>query len=194
MAKNDELGITLELFNEMATKLLELSFSKYVLSQHLSYKVNLKGEKPKTEFRGPDIESQDAFILNFRFFIQNNERISLHNIGKIYDQLDVPIELKMEYNEKRGKLNEYLESNAPPQSDGHGLKSLTNRELMELILYGERAHINKEKRKQIKKFEEKRILWDIMKNIFFIKIMSEVLLMIRDTKELNKKVLDYIRV
>ncbi len=100
--------------------------------------------------------------------------------------------MKTEYNEKRRKLNAYLETNAPPP-DGHGSKNLTKRELMNLIIYGERAHLKEEKRKQIKNFEKRRILWDIMKKIFFIKILSEVLLMIRDTKELNEKVLDYIK-
>lgn len=58
----------------------------------------------------PDENAIDAFVLTFRFFIQDNERCSFGNLGDAYSKLLVPEEIE-QYTEARQKLNEYLDSN-----------------------------------------------------------------------------------
>ena len=67
----------LELFNEKADKLLRSHFLKSALTElRISYSMETtpNGEVYKTEYHGPDSEATDAFVLTFRYFIQNNEK------------------------------------------------------------------------------------------------------------------------
>ena len=65
-------------------KVQELENSRYLFDAKQSgIEFNFKWHKDKgiTQKRtGPDEESIKAFILTLRFFVQNNERISIYNI------------------------------------------------------------------------------------------------------------------
>ncbi len=80
----------IRLFNEKAEKLKRCSFTSTVFNQktgvHISAK---KGEPVRIERNGPNEEAIDAFVLTFRFFIQNNEKISFRNLAELYNKLPI---------------------------------------------------------------------------------------------------------
>jgi len=46
---------------------------------------NFETDQPGDDARMPDVEHLEAYILNLRFFIQDNEPTSLRNIGSLYE-------------------------------------------------------------------------------------------------------------
>jgi hypothetical protein len=94
-------------------------------------------------FAGPSREQIDAFVLTMRLFMQNNDRISIANVAKTIEALELPAELKQPFFECRSILNEYLDS---PCSAAPDNPEPTNRQVLETVMYGELCHIDAEAR------------------------------------------------
>ena len=76
---------TLQLFISKANKLGNSSFLESLVNEfRLGFKIEVGKQVEVTSIR-PKQESTDAFVLTFRFFIQNNETISLRNLEKIFE-------------------------------------------------------------------------------------------------------------
>jgi hypothetical protein len=109
MTKQQQLE-TLKDFNEKAEKLLNSSIGKGVLSQDLRCTMSWKvGEG--TTITSPDFNPEllDAFLLTFRMFIQNNDRISIGRMKALYDEMPIRQELKDGFDQARDDLNVYLD-------------------------------------------------------------------------------------
>jgi hypothetical protein len=108
---NDEaIKHSLKLFNEKAVKLGGSNFLKKAASGQL---VRLK---PSLKFpievvgNGPNQENIDAFVLTFRFFIQDNEASSFANLSKVYDSPRISDKHRDAFQMVRRDLNNYLDS------------------------------------------------------------------------------------
>jgi len=84
----------------------------------------------------------DAVILTYRMLTQNNDRISLYSISKIYNLDWFPKEGTKLFNDARTKVNEYLDSIATVCFEKG---TITKRSILEIIIYGGLAHSNIEK-------------------------------------------------
>ena len=84
----------------------------------------------------------DVVVLTYRVLTQNNDRISLASLSKIYNSDWFPEEGTQRFNEAREKVNEYLDSPATIYFDEGWI---TIRSLMEIIIYGGLAHTNLKK-------------------------------------------------
>ena len=130
------------LFIIKAKKLENSSFLESLISEfRLGFKLEVGKEIEVTSIR-PEQESIDAFVLTFRFFIQDNETISIRNLKKIFDSNLVTKKEKEEYNLMRLELNKFLSESANIELMGD---KPTNREIMDTVLFGELSHANKEK-------------------------------------------------
>jgi len=132
----------LELFNRKAETLRNSRFMKSLLERGSG--VTISGDKDgrlTTETRWPDQEAIEAFILTFRFFIQNNEKSSFENMDRTYDNLPISQQKKELFKNARKKLNEFLDSNS---SLGINEQFLTHRRILWVFIYGEFAHADKE--------------------------------------------------
>ncbi len=92
---------------------------------------------------GPNEITTDATVLTLRFFLQNNESISLHNMAGLYQLLCVSTSLVNEFLGIRQEINNYLDA-----SSGLSIydeNEMTHREILELFLYGSQAHLNRDK-------------------------------------------------
>jgi hypothetical protein len=76
----------LQLFNEKADKLLNSAFVRALASGKTE--ATISGHRQdngsfeiSSELRGPPPEAVEAFVLTFRFFVQDNETTSLRNIA-----------------------------------------------------------------------------------------------------------------
>jgi len=135
-------------FSLFCKKVQELENSRYLFDAKQSgIEFNFKWQKDKgiTQKRtGPDEESIKAFILTLRFFIQNNERISIYNISKLINDLNINTEFKNDFNRARNDLNNDLDRSSNICIVING-KLLTQRDIFDTFLYGLYAHGNNTK-------------------------------------------------
>jgi hypothetical protein len=152
MAKkaNDIIG-PLRLFNEKTDKLGNISFFHTLLAYGGGFSIGFEnlgnGNYQITQERtGPLEEAIDAFVLTFRFFIQNNETTSFYNLSKLYENAPVNDMLKKQFKIVRKNINKYLDSNSDiPITINDEL--LTHRKIMETMIFGGLSHANPEKKK-----------------------------------------------
>lgn len=138
----------LKFFNEKATKLENCSFTDMVFNQDTGFTISFKNdEQPliKIQRRGPSDEAIDAFVLTFRFFIQDNEKSSFRNMAAIYEQLPILEERKEEFKMARKCFNDFLDSNSFLHIDG---QLLTYRHILDTFVYGSLSHANERKKKE----------------------------------------------
>ena len=88
---------------------------------------------------GPSEKTVDP-TLTLRFFIQNNEDISLQNMAKLYLDSNIEPRLSTQFGQIRDRINSYLE--APSNLSISEAAPLTHRDIFELFVYGDLAHAN----------------------------------------------------
>ncbi|MDM8553196.1 hypothetical protein QUF75_00480 [Desulfococcaceae bacterium HSG7] len=140
----------LSLFNEKVNKLKGYSFIDTVMNgTSSSFKWTKDSGQITRERIGPSAETIDAFVLTFRFFIQNNEACSLQNLAKIYQDSLIPNDLQDSYKIIRSNINNFLDS-GPSFGITFNDDQLTYRTMMEGFIYGDLSHNNKDKVEQMK--------------------------------------------
>jgi len=136
----------LNLFNEKAEKLAQLSFTQIMFSQKTKVDMVYEAGKGfKVSRVGPGSENIDAIALTLRFFMQDREPSSIRNLSKIYERLSISQEIKDKFNKARISLNNYLDSESLIKIIFAG-KSLTNRDILNTFMYGGLAHSNHKER------------------------------------------------
>ena len=135
----------LDLFIEKADRLRSSILVKSLIANE-GTKVNVHSDMGSgvflIDYNGPDVEQIDAFLLTMRLFIQDNERISFHNIETIIDSLSVSEDPKLRFNKQRELFNNFLDSKCMISV---GNDRPTYREIMETVLYGYHGHLNPKK-------------------------------------------------
>ncbi|MEM3573651.1 MAG: hypothetical protein QXJ62_05430 [Nitrososphaeria archaeon] len=180
----------LKLFNEKAERLSNSRFMQYILNKgKISFRIIAKkGEEVKTEKVIPDQDAIDAFVLTFRYFIQNNERCSFGNLSETYEKPFVPEELRTEYFKVRQQLNEYLDSQSSIQI---GEDALTRRRILDVFIYGGLAHANPKKKEVFDAWTRDPFTKGILE-FHFANILVDVLKVIRYVAGLNEKLIQEI--
>src|SRR5437764_10886994 len=103
------------------------------------------GGKPFRAVRegGPSTEAMKAFVLTFRLFLQDRDRLSFRVIEKLISALPVASQVKSEAATIRGSVNAYLDRVSPLVIESQAIR---RRSLLDAWLYGEVAHVNSAKR------------------------------------------------
>lgn len=142
----------LELFVEKTNKLKSLSFTTEAQKAKLKVSWHNATGIMRSELTGPNVEQVDAFILTFRFFIQENEPCSFRWLAKnVLDDPGVSDHWKQEFSKARAGYNQYLDEYPSFPAIIEGEPLLTRREIMEMFVYGDLSHVNKKKRQELKK-------------------------------------------
>jgi hypothetical protein len=156
VAKSEEQVAALKLFNEKVKELLELSFVKAVTAPNAGVVLSAQRQEDgsfefRSAVRGPSIEAIKAFVLTFRFFIQDNEAISLRNIASLYDGGNINPQQTAYFKSARDAVNQMLDS---PNFMHLSFNNVTptNREVMEVFVYGGLAHANPQKYERFKEW------------------------------------------
>jgi hypothetical protein len=138
----DSIYPTLERYVEKCNKLEKSRFSES-LSNEFKLEINItSGESIETNCIRPDQDNIDAFILNFRFFIQNNEPTSLRQLTKIFDSNFVTQEEQNNFNLLRSNISDFLSSSS---NLAMFEKNFSHGELMDIFIYGGISHATKDK-------------------------------------------------
>lgn len=133
----------LTLFNEKTDKLVSSGFLRYLSENGLKVTFRLVGEGESVESTLPDQESVEAFVLNIRFLIQDNEICSIRNLAELYRTLPLPVELRKEFDSTRNELQKYFASTGSLHISG---EDLTYGNVFDTFIYGYLVHTNPPKR------------------------------------------------
>src|SRR5438477_4715519 len=162
---------TIQLFNDKANKLESLEFVRAVRANKFGYTISGSADGSyKIERHGPSNEAVDAFVLTYRFFVQDNESISIRRLGALYESLPIDSPWKQGAQNTRQKLNEFLDGPTPIIVANH---RITQRELHDTFLYGDLAHSNEQKAAQLADWAKRDGLIPILQ-AEFIWILADV--------------------
>jgi hypothetical protein len=183
--KTDDIA-DLKLFIEKAALLLNSSFADAMLRSESAFMFSWKaGECCEAVIIGAEGESVDAAFLTLRMFMQNNDRISIGNMAKIYEQEDELAALRSDFDSLRTQINEFLNRGTGVNFFG---KIYTNRELIELLLYGSKGHTNRAKEAELRGLLEAPIVSQLFLNL--VNVAAAILIKgIAAIADINKKAL-----
>lgn len=191
----EELKI-LEYFNEKVDKLLSLTFTDFVSTKVVKLKISAKlDSEVKVEHIIPGSESFDAFVLTFRFFIQDNEPISIRKMHGLYQNLPISDDIKQKFNDARNSFNSFLDRFSPLKVKDPITKEekrFTYRYIMDIFIYGGYAHGSRKtrsgydlkKREIYKRMMSKPIFSDFALHSFSL-ILSNSMMFLIYIKSLN---------
>lgn len=140
----------LELFCVKAEKLRRSSLATRLSEARPSF--TWKAEDDSLTFTGPEEEEIEAFILTFRFFIQDNEPCSLRKFGELAKRGELSAEWCSEVTEVRRALNGFLDSVPPIRSSVGQAPPPSYRDILSFFMYGDLAHANPKRRDQLRKY------------------------------------------
>lgn len=184
----------LYLFNEKADKLEKLRFTKRITSDETSVTVHFRAEGGITGERdGPDDESIDAFVLTFRFFIQDNEPTSIRKMDRMYEELRetslLSKSLVEDFSEVRKVLNGFLNENTQMHYFG---KTITRRDVYEVFMWGGLAHANEQKKAVYDEWQSLPFLFSMLEHEF-VRVLVTYLKGIFFMRRLNKKAIEELQ-
>jgi len=186
MSEKERIVKALELFNEKAEELLSSTFTKKVLEEGIEVTLywNWETEEEKTNFerRGPNREEIKAFLLDYRFFIQDNERSSFRNLKELYSLDLLKAKFETRFDSARDALNNHLDSHSTP-IDYNG-ENLTPRKIIDTFIYGGFAHANEAKEKLFKEWRSIPYFFPLIEHEF-VSSLIKVLHVIDYIKNLN---------
>lgn len=179
----------LELFIEKSDVLLASSFADAMLRNSSAFMFDWQaGGRCEAILVGAEGESVDAAFLTLRMFIQNNDRVSISNIGKIYTRESELSPYQQEFENLRHGVNEFLDS-------GNGInffgRHYTNRETIDLLLFGTKGHTNRKKETEVKALLDVPVVGQMFLN----QVNSAAATLIRGVSEIarvNKKALSAV--
>lgn len=180
----------LQLFNAKADKLGETRFVEQIFTRPSRISIVPGQTDFGVSFFGPDSDAIDAFCFNIRFFIQNNERSSFHNMSKAYafllnqgivDKLTVDA-----FESARARIQELKEHREYiPPVDG---KTYTPWEIFDTILYGELAHTNEKKAAIYQRWKARPEVLIIM-HLWFNRVLAELVRICDEVRPINERVI-----
>ena len=183
--EKDEIINSLRLFNEKADKLMSLGFTKKIFGEKSGFRFSAKKDGPVVFQRyGPESESIDAFVLTYRFFIQDNEKISFHNMSKIYDESGMTQDKINAFKNIRENINNFLNSNSITKTD-------TYRKIQDIFIYGGLSHANETKKRIFDSWKRNQLIFKILENEFVF-VLATILNAIQVIARLNRSVLKEI--
>jgi hypothetical protein len=180
------------LFNERVDRLDRSSLSERMENPHykLDYERMIKRQWVSVDGVTEDIV--DAFVLNLRLLIQNNDGFSIHSLAKdVYENrnINVPEEMRERFSEQRHKWHEHMDR---PSVFKHLTeeRNLTNHELFYVLLYGGLAHVN---RKKVDLFYAlaRQGAYSSLVCTSFLSSLSIFLGVVRAIREINKELMEH---
>lgn len=157
---------TLKTFNEKAELILESPLAKNVLQAELKCSFSwVSGQG--AEISSPDFSETElhAFILTLRMFCQPRDSIALVNIQNDYASSQLSQQLRDAVSDEWNNLNTFLDSRSIVTWDNG---PATYRELFDVVLYGDLAHLNPGKEERYKEWISKPMIVHHVNTLFLM--------------------------
>jgi len=130
----------------------------------------------------------DAFVLTFRLFTQDNDRISLHRLSKIYaSDWIAGGNARQCFEDARKEFNDYLDSAATIM---FGNNAISIRSIADIVIYGGLAHLNTEKSEIFDNWAQSGVMGFIWAE--FVAYARHAVETLKYLRSLNAGVLDHI--
>jgi hypothetical protein len=135
------------------------------------FQTKMVEDKLQVDFYQPSDEKRDALLFNFRLFIQDKDDISLRRLVELYDDPGVSDFWKNEHKHYREKLNEWLDFVVVVEGEKG---ELTNRDVLEMFLYGKFGHRDEDDKsyKMYQEWVNNEAEFEIMHNTFHTILIS----------------------
>jgi len=168
----DQTRQILELFVEKADLLETRSFVKHVTEHGITLNLRMTQDEPTILNQNlPDDEALAALMVTFRMFIQDNDSISLRNLGKLMDDPGLSGNWKAQVKDVRDQNNVHLNNFPPIAVDYEGVRP-TSRELLEVFVYGDLAHTSQKKRQQFLTWKSNPFFFQVLQYSFHEIVVS----------------------
>ena len=143
----------IELFVEKVEKLKSFDFVKN--PKLVQFQCALKYGDETVEISGPEDQNIDAFLFTYRFFFDKKEHCSFRWLAEnVLDDPGLSLYWKGEFCKLRDRINGYLDSYpAIKVTHIHYPTPMRNREIKDLILFGNLSHATWDMKKR-KKYKQ----------------------------------------
>jgi hypothetical protein len=133
---------TILTFSEKVNRLQSSSLLQFMTSKGWKVDWNFEADRPGDQALMPQVEHLEAYILNLRFFVQDNEPTSLRNIAALYRTECKDAPLLERFMEVRDAINRELDRDLWFKFNG---ETVTYRSIFQGMIYSRFAHTNKGK-------------------------------------------------
>ncbi len=183
MTREDAIR-AIRLFIAKADKLESLEFVK--LTREGKRGVVMWPYQPNRplERAGPGPEAIDAFVLTFRFFIQNNEPVSFGNLPAVYEAVGANAEERLRIAKVRTVLNGYLDGESSLKIHE---RPVTERHVLDVFMWGGLAHSHHEHTATFERWQSSPMFLALENH--FTTILETVMDLILWVREYHKGVL-----
>jgi hypothetical protein len=144
----DETRKALELFREKAARLASLNYVKW-LQQHRGTPLQIGEEQGTIRQTRPSDNYTDALLLTLRLFIQQRDRCSFEWLHRhVLDDSGLSDQWKSRFEKLYSEFNGWLDSLSGLAIQEGEVEShpLTKREIMDVFVYGDAAHVDPKKK------------------------------------------------
>lgn len=172
----------LDLFNEKYERLESSSLIRFMNTPGWRFSFDFKTNTLSANSSFPDLEFIESYVLNLRFFIQDNESISIHNLSKFYDKYCHDKEVVSNFTELREIFKSEFNKSWPFLING---KKLTYYDIFNGFIYSKIAHSKPENHSIFQNFTKKSFGYYLALDYFLrcINLIHDILTMI---SHLNK--------
>jgi len=195
MSEKEKTIKALELFNEKAEELLSSTFAEKMLGGETGVTLNWNYETGEEvtnfERKGPDKENIKAFILDYRFFIQDNEISSFRNLKALYSSDLLNAKFESRFDSARDALNTYLDTHSKFQFDYKG-EILNRRKIIDTFIYGGLSHAKKKKKKLFKEWQSIPPFFPMIENEF-VYSLAKILDVVVYIRNLNLQAIEELK-
>jgi len=172
--KDDRAAV--DLFRQKFAKLVRSTVWGAIRENEIQFSVSANvGEPVRLSATGPSEEAVDAFVLTLRFFLQDNESISIRNLAELLHRLPLDSEMRDRVVEMRIAFNSALDRPCGIKIDA---EHPSNREVLEIFVYGGLAHANPQKRAVFENWSMQPIIMGMMTHVFFSNLVKVLHLLV----------------
>ena len=140
---------TISTFSEKVARLEASRLLQFMTSEGWKLSWNFETDQPADEARMPDLESVEAYVLNLRFFIQDNEPSSLRNMAALYREACQVQQHQQQFMEIHKAINRELDRDVWFRFND---EAVTYHKLFQGMIYSRIAHANRKGHKLFQEF------------------------------------------
>jgi hypothetical protein len=141
---SDDARKVLETFSEKVSRLENSSLKRFISSEGWKASWNFEANRPGDDAQMPDVEHLEAYILNLRFFVQDNEPTSLRNMDAFYRRECKDAQLLKKFSDVREAMNDTLDRKLWFRFND---QAMTYRMLFAGMIYTQFAHAKRDRHK-----------------------------------------------